>query len=174
MVEIKELKRKICLIGDWGVGKTSLIRKFVLDQFDDKYIVTLGTKVTKKRIKFKKNNGDIIDLNLVIWDIMGQEEFKKIQKSAYRGAHAAFIVCDITRKETLDNLSRWRNEIFKIAGIIPIIILVNKADLRGQENFSLDELAKTALELKAKHYLTSAKNGQNVEAAFKAIGLKLI
>ena len=55
MLSVKEIKRKICLIGDWGVGKTSLIRKFVLDQYDDIYLATFGTKTTKKRIKFKKD-----------------------------------------------------------------------------------------------------------------------
>ncbi len=174
MVTVKELKRKICLLGDWGVGKTSLIRKFVLDIFEDKYIVTLGTKVTKKRIKFKVGNGNIIDLNLVIWDVMGQEQFKKIQTSAYQGTHGAIIVCDITRRDTLENLARWRNMLFKITKNVPIIVLANKTDLKGQERFSLDELAMTAQKLNAKHFLTSAKTGQNVETAFKSIGMKLI
>jgi small GTP-binding protein len=174
MVEIQELKTKICLIGDWGVGKTSLIRKFVFDQFDDKYLVTLGTKVSKKRIKFKKNNGDIIDLNLLIWDVMGQQQFKKIQLLAYKNTDGVFIVCDITRKDTLTSIVKWYNEILKITGKIPIVILANKSDLVGQEKFSQDELAEVANRLQATYFYTSAKTGANIEPAFKKMGIKLI
>jgi small GTP-binding protein len=174
MVVITELKRKVCLIGDWGVGKTSLIRKYVFNQFDDKYIVTLGTKVSKKRIKFKITEEKIIDMNLMIWDIMGQENFKKIQLMAFKNANGAFIVCDITRRETLDNLSNWRSDIFKVTGEIPIIILANKSDLGDQAKFSSDDLAECAQKLKAPYFYTSAKTGENVESAFINIGKKLI
>jgi small GTP-binding protein len=174
MVNIKEIKCKICLIGDWGVGKTSLIRKFVLDQFDDKYIVTFGTKVTKKRIKFKQDPQNIIDMNLVIWDVMGQKEFKKIQTSAYRGTHGVFLVCDITRLDTLKNLKKWQQEIFHVTGEIPLIVLVNKIDLKTKAKFTVEDVESAAKGLKAQFYLTSAKTGQNVESAFKNIGLKLL
>jgi small GTP-binding protein len=174
MVAIAEIKRKICLIGDWGVGKTSLIKKFVLDQFDDNYLVTLGTKVTKKRIKYKKDKKEIIDLNMVIWDIMGQKHFKSIQSSAYRGSNGALIVCDITRLKTLENLKTWREEIYKVAGKIPIVILANKIDLEDQRRFTHDDLAKMANSLKADYFFTSAKTGQNVENAFLRLGQNLI
>jgi small GTP-binding protein len=174
MVTVKEVKRKICMIGDWGVGKTSLIRKFVLDQFDDKYIATFGTKVTKKRIKFKKGDDQIIDMNLMIWDIMGQKEFKKIQLNAYRGTHAALVVCDITRKDTLNNLTKWREDIVKISGEIPVIIMANKVDLKGEAEFSPNELSTVADEFQVPYFLTSAKTGLNVEAAFTELGKQLI
>jgi len=174
MVNIREIKCKICLIGDWGVGKTSLIRKYVLDQFDDKYIVTFGTKVTKKRIKFKRDEENIIDMNLVIWDVMGQQEFRNIQTSAYRGSHAAFLVCDITRLQTLYSLDRWRNEIFEVTGEIPTIILVNKADLRDQAKFSIDNITAVSNKLQSQYFFTSARTGQNVENAFKVLGMKII
>jgi small GTP-binding protein len=174
MVEIHELKRKICLLGDWGVGKTSLIKKFVFDQFDDKYISTLGTKVTKKRIKFKISAEEIIDMNILIWDIMGQEEFKKIQLMAYKNANGAILVCDITRRETLDNLKTWSSELFSITGEIPIIIMANKSDLKDEAKFNIDDLARTAQGFPAPHYMTSAKTGENVEEAFIKIGKKLL
>ncbi|MCK5559438.1 MAG: GTP-binding protein [Thermoplasmata archaeon] len=174
MVEINEVKAKICLIGDWGVGKTSLIRKFVLDQFDDKYLVTFGTKVSKKRIKFKKYKDSVTDLNMVIWDIMGQDEFKVIQKNAYSGTHAALIVCDITRKDTLKTIKKWRDDIFSVTKEIPVVVLANKSDLQDQRKFKIDDLTKVASEINAKYFFTSAKTGQNVESAFRAIGKKLI
>jgi small GTP-binding protein len=174
MVEINELKAKVCLIGDWGVGKTSLIRKFVLDQFDDKYIVTFGTKVSKKRIKFKKYKDTVTDLNMVIWDIMGQDEFRTIQKNAYSGTHAALIVCDVTRKESLKNIKKWRDDIFSITKEIPVVVLANKADLQNKRKFKIEDLAKVASDINAKYFFTSAKTGQNVESAFRAIGKELI
>jgi len=174
MVTVHELKRKICLLGDWGVGKTSLIRKFVFDQFDDKYLTTFGTKVTKKRIQFKKTQEDIIDINLMIWDIMGQEEFKKVQLMSYKSANGALIVCDLTRRETLDRLKIWKSDLFSVTGEIPIIILGNKSDLIDNAQFTAVDLTKTAEKLSAQGFLTSAKTGDNVEKAFVYIGKKLI
>ena len=144
MVNIKEVKCKICLIGDWGVGKTSLIRKFVLDQFDDKYIATFGSKVTKKRIKYKITKNEIVDVNMMIWDIMGQKEFKKVRIMGYRGTKGAFLVCDITRKETLDSISKYYEELFSITQDIPIIVLANKVDLKKDAEFSPNDLKEIA------------------------------
>ena len=174
MVNIKEVKSKICLIGDWGVGKTSLIRKFVLDQFDDKYLVTFGTKVTKKRVKFKKDSDNIIDLNLVIWDVMGQKEFKKARKLAYQGVKGALIVCDITRKETLFSIPEWKDELYSVTGKIPFIILVNKIDLKESAKFSPKDIKEISEQLNMPYYTTSAKTGENVETSFIALGKKII
>jgi small GTP-binding protein len=174
MVNIKESKRKICLIGDWGVGKTSLIRKFVLDQFDDKYIATFGSKVTKKRIKYKITKNDIIDLNLMIWDIMGQHEFKKARIMGYRGTKGAFLVCDITRKETLDNISKYHEELFSITQDIPIIVLANKVDLKKDAKFSPKDLKEVANKIQAPYFSTSAKTGENVKEAFFGLGEEMI
>jgi len=174
MVNIKEVKRKICLIGDWGVGKTSLIRKFVLDQFDDKYIATFGSKVTKKRIKYKITKNDIIDLNMMIWDIMGQKEFKKARIMAYRGTKGALLVCDITRLETLNNILYYSEELFDIIQDIPIAVLANKVDLKKDAEFSLKELKGVANKIQAPYFSTSAKTGENVKEAFFGLGEKMI
>jgi GTPase SAR1 family protein len=103
MVSVDGVKRKICLIGDWGVGKTSLIKKFVLDQFDDSYLATFGSKVYKKRLIYNDNQSNITNLNLMIWDVMGQPEFKQMRMIAYSGSQGAMIVCDLTRKQSLFN-----------------------------------------------------------------------
>ena len=174
MVLVKKVKCKICLIGDWGVGKTSLIRKYVLDQYDDSYLTTLGTKASKKHIIYNNGGKKITNLTLQIWDVMGQKEFNKIQKLAFRGTQAAFIVCDITRKDTLDNLMTWKLEIFEIADDIPIIILANKYDLLDQAEFTLEDLNTVTKKLKADSFFTSAKTGENVENAFTELGSKLI
>ena len=174
MVNVRELKRKIVLIGDWGVGKTSLIRKFVLDTFDDKYLVTFGTKVTKKRIKFIVDKDNITDMNLMIWDVMGQKEFKKVQTNAYRGTQGALIVCDITRAETLESIPKWKEEILEVTEKIPIIILANKVDLKDSCQVTTDDLIKVANELNVSSFFTSAKTGENVENAFQELGIKLM
>ncbi len=173
MVTVSEIKRKIVLIGDWGVGKTSLIKKYVFDQFDDDYITTLGTKVTKKRIKYKISEEKIIDMNLMIWDVMGQRDFKKIQLMSFKNANGALIVCDVTRTETLESLGTWRSDLYEVTGEIPIIILANKSDLKNEVKFTFDDLSEVAGKLNLPFYFTSAKTGENVNNAFINIGKKL-
>jgi small GTP-binding protein len=174
MVTVSEIKRKICLIGDWGVGKTSLIKKYVFDQFDDKYITTLGTKVTKKRMKFKISEEKLIDINFMIWDIMGQEEFKKIQLMAFKNSNGAFIVCDVTRRETLETITNWKTNLYKVTGKIPLVILANKSDLQNEAEFTNNDLAEVTEKINIPYYFTSAKTGENVENAFISLGKKLI
>ena len=174
MLVIKEIKVKLCILGDWGVGKTSLIRRYVLDKYDDKYLATFGTKVSKKRIKFKKSEDSVIDLNMQIWDVMGQKEFNSIHKLAYQGTKAALIVCDVTRPETLYNTCFWRLDLFKITRKVPIIILANKSDLNGQSKITKDDLKEVSEDIKAPCFFTSAKTGENVNDAFKTIGKKVI
>ena len=169
MVKTIEVKKKVCLIGDPAVGKTSLIRKYVTDIFDDKYIGTLGTKVTKKRVIIEKPDINY-DLTLAIWDILGQKEFQRIQNMAYRGAKGVFLVCDLTRKDTLDGLREWREAITQVAEDIPSIILANKCDLDTKE-FGENEIKSIASQMNNAPYLiTSAKTGDNVNQAFYRIG----
>ncbi len=156
------------------MGKTSLVRKFVLDQFSDDYIATLGTKITKKRVKFDKDKNNVIDLYLMIWDVMGQKAFKKSQMRAYSDSKGAIIVCDITRHETLLNLITWYSDILSVTKEIPILILANKSDLQNKAKFKKDDLKKIAKQLEAPFLYTSAKTGENVEEAFREIGKKLI
>ncbi|MDG6221373.1 MAG: ADP-ribosylation factor-like protein, partial [Candidatus Thermoplasmatota archaeon] len=95
-------KRKFCLLGEGAVGKTSLIRRFVTDQFDDRYITTIGTKVTKKSLDLPPGSGaDRVEM--MIWDIMGQQGYRTmLQESYFSGAAGALAICDVTRKDTLD------------------------------------------------------------------------
>ena len=116
------IKRKILLLGDASVGKTSLIRRFVVDKFSDDYITTIGTKVTKKDLRFDQGSRTV-DLSMMIWDVLGQKGYKGIQESAFRGARGVILVFDLTRPETKASFEEyWVPRVRAVAGAIPIVI----------------------------------------------------
>jgi small GTP-binding protein len=163
------MKVKVCFIGDAGVGKTSLIKRFVLDVFDDRYIATIGTKVTKKIVDVEGEPGEP-KVMMLIWDIMGQKGFRELLREAYFfGAHGAIAVCDLTNKETLEELRYWIKALTDVAGDVPIVFAGNKADMEHERVVKDQDLEELAAKYKAKAYMTSAKTGQNVEAAFKTL-----
>ena len=174
--DAKRVKMKVCLVGEASVGKTSLIRRFVLDDFDDKYIQTLGTKVSKKELTLRESDGHgTLKIDMTIWDIMGQKGFRELLKEAYfYGAKGILAVCDATRRHTLDDLDDWIEGVYSVTGRIPIDYLANKADLRDERQIGEDELAQAARAYDSPFYFTSAKSGLNVEAAFKSLGERIV
>ncbi|UCE80729.1 MAG: GTP-binding protein [Methanobacteriota archaeon] len=164
------MKVKVCFIGDAGVGKTSLIKRYVLDVFDDRYIATIGTKVTKKIVEVD-DQGRQVRVMMLIWDIMGQKGFRELLREAYFfGAHGAIAVCDLTNKETLEELRYWIKALTDVAGDVPIVFAGNKADLQNEAVVKESDLKELADKYEAEAYMTSAKTGQNVESMFKALG----
>lgn len=172
MKKMKRIMKKICLVGDPAVGKTSLIRRYVYDTFDDKYLYTIGAKITKKVMNIKYLMHDV-NLTLMIWDIEGQKGIGKSHSTYYKGAEAAIIVCDVTMKETLENIPRWGDAVFKVTGEIPLVFLANKIDLPNKA-FDEEEIKDAASEFKAPYLLTSAKTGENVENTFLTISKLLL
>lgn len=164
-------KLKICLIGDVGVGKTSLIRRYVLDVFDDKYIATIGTKVTKKDIEVKNpTTAEPERVTLLIWDIMGQPSFREVLREAYfYGVQGSIAVCDVTSKESLGELRYWIKAMTATTGKVPIVFLGNKCDLREETRIPFQDLEIFAKKNDSPAMLSSAKTGYNVEAAFQAL-----
>ncbi len=160
----KEYKMKICLVGEPAVGKTSLIRRFVMDKFDDKYLTTIGTKVSKKEVKLEDGTGVV----LMVWDIMGQPSFRQMLKESYfYGANAVIAVTDITRRETLDAMPDWVGTIKSVVEKdIPVVFLGNKWDLKDGAQFGEEELKQLADMNNGKYFMTSAKTGDHVDEAF--------
>jgi small GTP-binding protein len=171
MPEVKHIIKKMCMMGEAAVGKTSLIRRFVLDKFDDRYISTLGTKTTAKELHLTIGEGVII-LKLQIWDILGLRCFGKLQRNAFRGANGAFFVLDTTRPGTLYSFENWLSSLYKVTGEIPIIVLANKNDLKAKVRNN--EIEKIAMDYGFLHYFTSAKTGKNVIEAFETLGKLMI
>ena len=165
------IKKNIILLGDGAVGKTSLVRRFVTDQFSDKYITTIGSKVTKKEI-YLETEGDRTHMVLLVWDILGQKGYRFTQALSFGGIEGALLVADITRKETLASLSEyWVPSLLSVTGPLPLIFLGNKSDLSADAEFGIEELREVAAVhsyegMEAKVIMTSAKTGDYVEEAF--------
>ena len=174
-MDVKRMKVKVCLIGEAAVGKTSLIRRFVLDNFDDKYIQTLGTKVSKKELAAPSPDGSgELKIDMTIWDIMGQKGFRELLKEAYfYGARGILAVCDVTRRKTLDDLDDWIEGVYSVTGKIPIEFLGNKVDLKDQIQISEDEMTQAARAYDSPFHFTSAKAGVNVETAFQSLAQRV-
>jgi small GTP-binding protein len=173
-----EFRKKICLLGDAAVGKTSLIKKFVFNEFDEKYITTIGTNVSKKDLNVvlpdEKNQIKNYELTMAIWDIVGQRDMHSFNLNYFRNANGGIVVCDITRRETLENLDLWTSSLVNTAGKVPIVLIINKYDLRSDAKFELEQLKHLADEFQAPCFYTSAKTGENVEAAFYALSESMV
>ena len=169
------LMKKMCLVGDPAVGKTSLVKRFVLDDFDDKYIVTMGSKVTKKQVSIDyKPAGEPTQLTMMIWDVMGQRDFAHTHETTYSGATGALVVCDITRRETYESIDSWISGLDDVAGSqMPKVLVANKCDL-GQHDISQDEIKELAGRHKIPYIITSAKTGEHVEEAFNWLGMAVV
>ena len=159
--QITKLSKKICLLGNPAVGKTSLIRAFVYETFEDEYISTIGSKVSKKEVEFfDEESKKYYEVSLIIWDIAGQQTFKHVKQAYYRGAKGALVVADVTRVTTLQSIEDWIKSLVEVVGDVPLMILLNKTDLIDQIKFSLADVQDLAAKYKAKSLLCSAKTGK--------------
>jgi len=169
------MKAKMALVGDSGVGKTSLIRRFVLNEFSDAYINTLGTKVSKIELVIAYGEDVEVRMDLSIFDIVGQMGFGDLVKeSFFHGCQGLMAVCDVTKKQTLESLHKWISTATDVAGDIPIIILVNKKDLMGISSLHPDEIEKVVQMYDVTYAYTSAKTGEFVEDAFNILAGEMV
>lgn len=160
---------KIVLAGDVGVGKTSLINRFVTGYFADEYKATIGVNIYTKEL-FVDNS----EVNLQIWDVAGQTSFRQFRQRFFSGARGAFLVFDLTVPTSLDNLhASWIEDIQNNAGEIPLILIGNKVDLRESITVSQQDVTKFLNQHSnvEDHFITSALTGENVENAFHKLTL---
>ncbi len=162
------IQKKVCILGAAGVGKTSLTAQFVYSKFSEKYLSSMGVKIDKKVVTV-----DETQVNLMIWDIHGEEKHKKITSSYLRGAAGILTVIDGTRPETIQTAHEILTRVHTDIGKIPNIFLCNKVDLTDAWDINpkqLDELKQYNNPI----YNTSAKTGEHVEESFVQLTRMLI
>ncbi len=170
-MEVLEFEKKVLLIGEASVGKTSLIRRFVIDRFDDRYIVTIGTKVSRKVMDFEyPTEGVAVSLMMSVWDVIGQRSADRMHAMHFKGAEAFIVACDGARRETFEAVGDWVGRARRVAGPAPGVLACNKVDLKAGFKVTEAEVRAKAQQLGLTPYLTSAKTGQGVEEAFRAVG----
>lgn len=162
------LQKKICMVGAFATGKTSLVAKFVYSIFSEKYQTTVGVKIDKKTVKVKEQ-----EVNLILWDLYGEDEFQKLRTSYLRGSSGFLLVVDGTRKSTLQTALELQQRVEGSIGQVPFILVLNKWDL--QDEWELDSDDIEAIENKGWIVIkTSAKTGLNVEEIFYKLATKIL
>ena len=169
----ERVKLKVCLVGERGVGKTSLVRRYVLDVFSDKYAQTLGTKVSKKEVDIFVPQADLrVHALIQVWDIMGEWGFRELLRAAYfHGCQGILAVCDVTTETTLPMLDSWLTGAAEIEAGVPTHLLLNKADL--EPAIREREVRDFAQPRDIPYLYTSAKRGDNVTRAFEDLARRI-
>jgi small GTP-binding protein len=163
------IQKKICLLGDFGVGKTSLVHRFVEGRFDDKYLSTVGVKISRK--KLKRSYGE---MNLLVWDLAGNNGLDSSSSTYMQGAAGALVICDLTRRYTLTACENYARQIQTINPGIHLVFLGNKVDMTKERVVSVpDLLAALSAFGERTFFLTSAKTGEQVEEAFTYLAEKI-
>ena len=162
------IQKKICMVGAFATGKTSLVARFVKSIYSDTYHSTVGVKIDKKSINVGEK-----EINLILWDIYGEDEFQKIQMSYLRGASGYFLVVDGTRKHTLEKAICLQKRVEVAVGKVPFILVLNKYDLT--EDWEIEEtMLEEIIEKQWIIIKGSAKTGLGVEQAFLKLAEKML
>lgn len=162
------IQKKICMLGAFATGKTSLVARFVSSIFSEKYHTTVGVKIDKKII-----NTDNQDVMLMLWDLAGEDEFNKVQMSYLRGSAGYILVVDGTRRATLDKAFSLQKNVESSLGKIPFVVVLNKCDLTEDweiDSVTIDDLSTQGITV----INSSAKTGQGVEELFLSLTKKIL
>src|ERR1700689_4976103 len=162
------LQKKICMLGSFAVGKTSLVRRCVERIYSDTYHTTVGVKIDKKIVRLGQQ-----EVTLVLWDLYGEDEFQKMRWSYVKGASGYLLVADGTRRATFDKALALEEGVRQAAGSLPFIFVLNKVDLAS--SWEVDAGMESQLVEKGWEVMrASAKTGENVEAAFRKLTEKML
>ena len=162
------IQKKICMLGAFAVGKTSLVRRYVHSMFDERYQTTVGVKIDKKTLTV-----DGQDVTLMLWDLYGEDEFQSLRLSYLRGTSGYLLVADGTRPESLDRIHSLQITAERSIGAVPFLVLINKADLADQWAITEDDIADMR-ERGWNVLRTSAKSGSGVEEAFALLAQEMV
>jgi small GTP-binding protein len=169
------MKAKLAMMGESGVGKTSLIRRFVLNEYQDAYVPTVGTTVSKVELQVPHGADLEVQMDLAIFDIGGETGFRDlVRETYYHGAHALMAVADGTRAQSLSALSEWIPAALEITGEVPLYLVVNKKDLGPSPPTADEEIRSLAESFRAPYIHTSAQSGEFVEDAFDALAIEIV
>ncbi len=167
-----EIRAKVVLLGDAGVGKTSLVRRYASDEFGEDYVMTLGVVVTKRSVDLAAD-GLPARVTMLLWDTVGDHALASTLREAYlRDATGVLAVCDGSDPESIACLRPWLEAARRVAEPAALSVLVNKADLAQDPRAQVDAL-RAALELSAPCYRTSARTGENVRPALEALAHRI-
>jgi small GTP-binding protein len=158
------IKKKICMLGAFAVGKTSLVQRFVNSIFSEKYQTTIGVKIDQKMVKINDR-----EINLMLWDIHGEDNFQKVKPSYIMGSAGYFIVVDVTRGDTLEVGMSLQKMADKMSNGAPYLVLFNKTDLDKEEWDISDSVINDLKNSGVNVILTSANEGTGVEEAFTGL-----
>jgi small GTP-binding protein len=162
------LQKKICMLGSFAVGKTSLVRRLVESIYSDVYQTTVGVKIDKKDVQV-----DGKDVSLVLWDIYGEDDYQKMRWTYLRGASGYLLVADGTRKATLEKAFQLEQRVREEVGIVPFVFVMNKCDLL--QDWEVDSDFESQIAAKNWNVLrSSAKTGEGVEGAFSLLARKML
>ena len=162
------IQKKVCMLGSFAVGKTSLVARFVRSIYSEKYHTTVGVKIDKKQVQV-----DGQGVNLILWDLYGEDEFQKVHMSYLRGAAGYLLVIDGTRRETFDKALVLQQRAEEALGKIPFVVVLNKVDMK--ESWEVDDRVVEELIQKGWHVIHgSAKTGLGVEEAFLTLAKEVL
>jgi small GTP-binding protein len=162
------LQKKICMLGSFAVGKTSLVRRFVESIYSDVYQTTLGVKIDKKNLKVGAK-----EVSLVLWDIYGEDDYQKMRWTYLRGASGYLLVADGTRNATLEKAFTLEQKVREQVGAIPFVFVINKSDLI--RDWELDSAIESQMAAQGWSILrSSAKTGEGVEESFSLLAQKML
>jgi len=159
-----DIVKKVVIVGYFGVGKTSLVRQFVHQQFSDQYLTTIGVKIDKKVVEVGNKN-----VKIMLWDIAGESSALKVPQKYLSGAHGLIYVFDMSRPETYQDIENNIFNVQKIVGSIPSIVLGNKSDLL--DDTSIEDLRNN---ISISFNVTSAKTGHHIEDSFLHLAQQML